>query len=51
MELVKKCHREACRMSTHVLTTVRVEDELGASDKLNENISAVEQAAGRPLKH
>lgn len=51
MELVKKCHHEARVMSTHVLTTVRLEDELGTNDKLNENISAVERAAGRQLKH
>jgi uncharacterized protein (TIGR00106 family) len=51
MELVKKCHREARTFSTHVLTTVRIEDELGANDKLNENISSVERFVGHQLKH
>jgi uncharacterized protein (TIGR00106 family) len=51
MALVKKCHKEARIVSTHVLTTVRIEDELGADNKLNENIASVERAAGRPLKH
>ena len=34
----------------HVLTTIRVEDEERAMDKLNENIQSVERAAGRQLK-
>jgi uncharacterized protein (TIGR00106 family) len=51
MDLIKKCHHEARTFSTHVLTTVRIEDELGANDKLNENISSVEQAVGHQLKH
>jgi hypothetical protein len=33
------------------MTTVRIEDEEGASDKLNDNILAVERAAGHSLKN
>jgi translation elongation factor EF-1beta len=33
------------------MTTLRIEDEEGATDKLNENIASVERAAGRELKH
>ena len=51
MDLVKRCHREARSFCTYVLTTVRIEDESGATDKLNENISLVERAVGRQLKH
>ena len=29
---------------------IRVEDEEGATDKLNENIASLERAAERPLK-
>jgi uncharacterized protein (TIGR00106 family) len=50
MALVKRCHDQARIGSTHVLTTVRIEDELGANDKLTENISSVERAAGRRLQ-
>lgn len=50
MELVKRCHQRARSMSSHVLTTIRIEDDEGATDKLNENIASVERAAGRPLK-
>jgi uncharacterized protein (TIGR00106 family) len=51
MELVKRCHHKARSLSNHVLTTLRMEDEEGATDKLNDNIAAVERAAGRPLKN
>lgn len=50
MALVKKCHDQARTVSSHVMTTVRIEDEEGATDKLKENIASVERAAGRQLK-
>ena len=50
MDLVKKCHVRARSISPHVMTTVRIEDEEGASGKLSENVAAVERAAGRQLK-
>ena len=50
MELVKQCHELARKSSTHVLTTIRIEDEEGATDKLSENIASVERAAGRELR-
>ena len=50
MTLVKLCHERARALSSHVLTTIRVEDEEGAKDKLNENIASLERAAERPLK-
>jgi uncharacterized protein (TIGR00106 family) len=51
MALVKSCHEQARSTSSHVMTTVRIEDEEGASDKLNDNILAVERAAGHSLKN
>ena len=50
MALVKRCHERARALSSHVLTTIRVEDEEGATDKLNENIASLERAAERTLK-
>ena len=50
MPLVKRCHEKARGLSAHVMTTLRIEDEEGAIDKLNENIASVERAAGRRLK-
>jgi len=51
MALVKRCHQQARSLSSHVMTTIRMEDEEGATDKLNENIAAVERAAHRPLRN
>ena len=50
MSLVKRCHDKARSLSSHVMTSVRIEDEEGATDKINENIKSVERAAGRPLR-
>jgi uncharacterized protein (TIGR00106 family) len=50
MPLVKQCHDQARKLSQHVMTTVRIEDEQGATDKLHENIASVERAAGRELR-
>jgi uncharacterized protein YqgV (UPF0045/DUF77 family) len=50
MALVKSCHKQARGLSSHVLTTVRIEDEEGATDKINEDIGSVERAAGRRLR-
>jgi uncharacterized protein (TIGR00106 family) len=50
MNLVKKCHLQARMFSSHVMTTIRIEDEEGATDKITENVVAVERAAGRPLR-
>ncbi|MCI0659552.1 MAG: thiamine-binding protein [Acidobacteria bacterium] len=44
MALVKQCHEQARIGSTHVMTTVRIDDELG-----DNNIGSVERAAGCQL--
>lgn len=50
MALVKLCHEQARTRSSHVMTTVRIEDEAGATDKITENIASVERALGHQLK-
>jgi uncharacterized protein (TIGR00106 family) len=50
MALVKLCHEQARTRSSHVMTTVRIEDEAGATDKLTDNIASVERAVGHELK-
>jgi len=49
MALVGRCHAKARALSTHVITTVRIEDDAGAVDKLHANVQSVERAAGRIL--
>jgi uncharacterized protein (TIGR00106 family) len=50
MAVVKRCHEKARSMSAHVFTTLRIEDEEGATNKIQENVASVERAAGRSLK-
>lgn len=50
MALIKDCHKRVRTMSSHVFTTLRIEDEEGATNKIQENILSVERAAGRTLK-
>ena len=49
MELVKQCHDKVREQSGHVFTSIRIEDEEGASDKLDQNVFGVEQKAAREL--
>lgn len=49
MELVRVCHERVRRNSPHVITTIRIEDDQGATDKLRQNIKSVEEKAGRKL--
>ncbi len=50
MALVKRCHEQARTSSSHVMTMLRIDDEAGATNKLNENIASVERAVGRKLQ-
>jgi uncharacterized protein (TIGR00106 family) len=49
MEVVRRCHARARQSSRHVLTTIRIEDEEGGTDKLTRNITSVEEKLGRQL--
>jgi uncharacterized protein (TIGR00106 family) len=50
MAVAKRSHDQARSVSKHVLTTIRIEDEDGANDKLITNVASVERAAGRKLQ-
>ena len=49
MDLVRVCHERVRRNSLHVITTIRIEDDQGATDKLRQNIKSVEEKVGRKL--
>ncbi len=51
MTVVKQCHDKARSNSSHVFTTIRIEDEEGATNKIQENIASVERAVGHALSH
>ncbi len=50
MTLVHECHREARRVSKHVITLIKVEDDEGQHGKLRSNLRSVEEKAGRLLE-
>jgi len=49
MGLVKQCHALAKSSSHHVMTSIQIEDEDRAVNKLEENVAAIERIAGRRL--
>ncbi len=49
MELVKRCHTLAKSYSHHVMTSIQIEDEDRAVNKLEENVAAIERLAGHKL--
>jgi len=49
MDVVKKCHAHAKSLSHHVLTSLQIEDEERAANKLEDNVAAVERLAGHKL--
>ena len=50
MGLVRQCHQATRKRSRHVLTTIAIEDEEGASDKLTRNVASVEEKVGKTLR-
>jgi uncharacterized protein (TIGR00106 family) len=50
MALVRRCHDRARALSSHVMTTVEIEDDGEARDKLTRNVTAVEEKVGRRLE-
>ena len=50
MRVVRQCHDHARGVSSHVLTTITIEDERGAQDKLTSNVASLEEKLGRKLK-
>jgi len=49
MAVVKQCHACAKSFSSHVMTSIQIEDEDRAANKLEENVVAVERLAGHKL--
>ena len=50
MCVVRQCHDHARSVSTHVLTTITIDDERGAHDKLTSNVASLEEKLGRKLQ-
>jgi uncharacterized protein (TIGR00106 family) len=50
MAVVRLCHERVRNRCPHVVTTIKIEDEAGATNKLADNITSVEKKAGRALR-
>lgn len=48
--VVRQCHDDVRGVSAHVLTTITIEDERGAQDKLTSNVASPEVKRGRKLQ-
>jgi uncharacterized protein (TIGR00106 family) len=43
MDVVEKCHNKARENAPHVITTIKIEDEEGAENKLIDNVNSVQE--------
>jgi uncharacterized protein (TIGR00106 family) len=50
MPVVRLCHERMRGLSSHVFTTIRIEDEEGEHHKLTRNVASVEDKAGRTFR-
>jgi uncharacterized protein (TIGR00106 family) len=50
MPLIRHCHERIRRLSPHVITHIKIEDDEGERNKLTSNVTSVEEKVGRPLK-
>jgi uncharacterized protein (TIGR00106 family) len=46
MPVVRRCHQRALSMSSHIVTTLRIEDDGGKGGKLESNVADVERVLG-----
>jgi uncharacterized protein (TIGR00106 family) len=49
MAVVRDCHNRIRETSSHVMTTIRIEDDAGERDKLHRNITSVAEKVGHQL--
>jgi uncharacterized protein (TIGR00106 family) len=50
MPVVRRCHEEARRTSSHIQTLISIEDEKDAKNKLMTNVESLEKRIGHPLR-
>jgi len=49
MAVVRRCHEQMRERSSHVFTTIRIEDEADAENKLVNNVASVAEKVAKPL--
>ena len=50
MPVVRACHDALRKGASHVITTIGIEDQAGASDMLRSNVVELERRIGHPLE-
>src|SRR5215211_102736 len=50
MPIIRLCHERVRARCPHVVTTITIEDEDGARNKLAANVTTIEQKVGHPLR-
>lgn len=48
--LIERCHRAMLRESPRVITTIKIDDRRGATNRLVGKVASVIRKSGRPLK-
>jgi len=48
--LIRRCHERVRERSAHVITTIKIEDEAGATNKLTENVASVQEKVAGSFK-
>lgn len=49
MDVIKKCHDEAMKGATRVVTTIKIDDYQGKGDRLDTKVESVEHKLGQKL--
>ncbi|MFO7965890.1 MAG: MTH1187 family thiamine-binding protein [Desulfobacterales bacterium] len=49
LPLIQQCHKAVRERSSHVITTIKIEDEEGQQDKLTMNVRSIEEKVGKKL--
>jgi uncharacterized protein (TIGR00106 family) len=50
MPLIRHCHERVRKLSPHVITHIKIEDDEGERNKIMSNVTSVEQKLGRSLR-
>jgi uncharacterized protein (TIGR00106 family) len=50
MPVIQRCHEHVRARCSHVVTTIKLEDQAGATNQLKANVASVEEKVGRPLR-
>ncbi|MDP4200527.1 MAG: MTH1187 family thiamine-binding protein [Bacteroidota bacterium] len=51
MNVLRDCQDEARKRSSHIMSFIQIEDEVGEHSKLTRNIASIEESLGRAVKH